>query len=410
MQNIKLILTMAWRNLWRNRVRTSIMIAATLFAVFLAVVMQSVQEGVYERQIQNMVSYYSGYLQIQNEAFSDEKTIDNSLIFDRQLEDELKAIPEISAYSPRIESFALASSEEVSKGVMITGTVPELEDQLTGLRKRVKEGNYFTENSDELMIGKGLAKYLKVAPGDTLVFYGAGYHASTAVGKYPIGAILEFGAPQLNDNMIYMPLRASQQLFSAYDMATTVAINLGSRKDMHDVQQTILTKLEGTGNTVKNWEEIMPELIQSIEGDRASGKIMLYVLYMIIGFVIYGTLLMMISERTREFSMLVAIGMKNKFLSFTLMVECLIMTFIGALLGSLLTIPITNYLKNSPVPLDGGAGSAYEQVGFEPVISAVTDPAIIATQTWTVALMSIVLSLYPMLKLLKLKPLDGLRA
>ncbi|WP_304235390.1 FtsX-like permease family protein [Jiulongibacter sediminis] len=409
MQNLKLIITMAWRNLWRNRVRTSIMIAATLFAVFLAIIMRSVQEGVYERQIQNMVSYYSGFLQVQNPAFSDEKTIDNSLIFDTDLEQKITSIPEITSYSPRIESFALASSEEVSKGVMITGSDPTLEDELTGLKKRVLEGTYFTADSDELMLGKGLAKYLKVSPGDTVVFYGAGYHASTAVGKYPVAAILEFGAPQLNDNMVYMPLKASQRLFSAPEMATTVAVNLESRKDMKEVQSELQLAIGETGNEVKNWEELMPELVNSIEGDRESGKIMLYVLYMIIGFVIYGTLLMMIQERKREFSMLVAIGMKNKMLSLTLMVECIIMTVIGAIFGSLLSIPITSWLHNSPVKLEGGAGKAYEQVGFEPVITAVTDPALISSQTWVVAIMSIVLSIYPMIKLLKMEPLEGLR-
>ena len=400
---------MAWRNLWRNRVRTSIMIAATLFAVFLAIIMRSVQEGVYERQIQNMVSYYSGYLQIQNPAFAEEKSIDNGLLFDQSLEKKILAIAEVTAYSPRIESFVLASSEEVSKGVMITGSDPELENRLTGLKKRVTEGQYFTSDSDQLMIGKGLAKYLKVKPGDTLVFYGAGYHAATAVGKYPVGSLLEFGAPQLNENMIYMPLKASQQLFSAPEMATTVAVNLESRKDMKKVQHLLQQGISETGNEVKNWEEIMPELVNSIEGDRESGKIMLYVLYMIIGFVIYGTLIMMISERKREFSMLVAIGMKNKVLSLTLLVECVIMTAIGSVLGGLLSIPVTSWLQHSPVKLEGGAGKAYEQVGFEPVITAVTDPALISSQTWVVAIMSIVLSIYPMFKLLKMEPLEGLR-
>lgn len=400
---------MAWRNLWRNRVRSAIMIAATLFAVFLAIIMRAVQEGAYGLQIDNLVTYYSGYLQIQNPAYDEEKSIDNALFFDNELEDQIKSIPEITSYTPRIESFALVSSAEVSKGVLITGSDPDLEEKLTGLKRRVKEGTYFRKGSESLMIGKGLAKYLKAGIGDTLVFYGAGYHATTAVGKYPVGAILEFGAPQLNDNMIYMPLEAAQTLFGAYDMATSVAINIAHPKEMNEVQQELQNAIAESGNTVKNWKEMMPEVINSIEGDRASGKIMLGVLYMIIGFVIYGTLLMMISERTREFSMLIAIGMKNKFLSLTLLLECIIMTVIGALLGSLLSIPITSWLHNSPIKLTGGAGKAYEQVGFEPVVTAITDPSVIGSQTMLVAVMSIILSLYPMLKLLKMEPLAGMR-
>ncbi|UBM60357.1 FtsX-like permease family protein [Marinilongibacter aquaticus] len=410
MENLKIVFTLAWRNLWRNKMRTGIMIAATLFAVFLAILMKSVQEGAYDLQIQNLVSYHSGFLQIQNEAFEEDKSLDNGLFFDEGLAQKIQETKGISAYTPRIESFILASSKEITKGVMLTGTNPTNENQLTGLEKRVIEGKYFSSGSDALMLGKGLAKFLKVGVGDTLIFYGSGYHASTAVGQYPITAILEFGAPQLNENMIYMPLKACQELFGAPDLVTSVALNLNSRRDMRKVQTALEKSLKGTDNTVKNWEEMMPELVSSIEGDRASGSIMLGILYMIIGFVIYGTLLMMINERIREFSMLIAIGMKNKLLSATLLIECIIMTFIGAVLGSVLSLPITNWLHHSPIKLEGGAGKAYEQVGFEPVITAITRFDIVASQTYLVAIMSLLLSVYPMIKVLKINALDGMRA
>jgi len=400
---------MAWRNLWRNKSRTAIMIAATLFAVLLAVIMKSTQEGVYELQIKNLVGYHSGYLQIQNPEYDSEKSLDNSLLFDSTLEHKIQNISEVTSYTPRIESFVLAASSETTKGIMLTGSDPSLENNLTGLEKRVIEGSYFTSNSDGIMIGKGLANYMKIGVADTLIFYGSGYHASSAVGKYPIVAILEFGAPQLNDNMAYMPLKASQELFSSPDLVTSVAINIKNRKDLLDVQSSIQSNLDNEAYQVKNWEEMMPELVNQIEGDRSSGAVMLGVLYMIIGFVIYGTLLMMISERLREFSMLVAIGMKNKLLATTLLLECVIMTFIGALLGGLISIPLTTWLQNSPIKLEGSAGKAYEQIGFEPAITAITDIGIISSQTWIVASMSIVLSIYPMIKILKMTALDGMK-
>ena len=409
MENIKLIVIMAWRNLWRNKSRTSIMIAATLFAVLLAVVMRSTQEGVYELQIKNLVGYHSGYLQVQNPAYDSEKTLDNSLLFDSSLEKKIQTISEVTAYTPRIESFVLAASSETTKGIMLTGSDPAKENDLTGLKKRVKEGSYFTKGSEGIMIGKGLARYLKIGINDTLIFYGSGYHASSAVDKYPVVGILEFGSPQLNDNMAYMPLKASQNLFSATDLVTSVAINIENRKALLEVQSTIQSGLDNEVYQVKNWEEMMPELVNQIEGDRSSGVVMLGVLYMIIGFVIYGTLLMMISERLREFSMLVAIGMKNKLLALTLLLECIIMTFIGAVLGGLLSVPLTSWLHNSPIKLEGGAGKAYEQVGFEPVITAITDIGIISSQAWIVAIMSLFLSIYPMIKILRMRALDGMR-
>lgn len=409
MDNIKLILTLAWRNLWRNKTRTAIMIAATLFAVLLAVLMKSVQDGMYDRQIDNVVTFNTGYLQIQQKDYSDERTLDNSFEFLPELSQKIAKTKGVKSFTPRLESFVLAANGDVSKGVMITGTNPKLETELTGLNKKVIKGKYF-EDKAEIMIGKGLAKYLKVNIGDTVVFIGSGYHGISANGKFPVVGILEFGAPQLNDNMMYMPLDIAQELFGTGNQVTSVGVNIFSRKEMKAVQKRLVAVSDTTQLRVKNWEELMPDLLNQIEGDKSSGGIILGVLYMIIGFVIYGTLLMMISERMHEFSMLIAVGMKNRLIAFTLALECVIMAFLGGILGGLASVPITSWLQNSPIKLEGAISSAYEKVGFEPVITANMDWSIIWSQTQFVVILSMILSIYPIIKILRIDPLEGMKS
>ncbi len=55
---------------------------------------------------------------------------------------------------------------------------------------------------------------------------------------------------------------------------------------------------------VMDWEELSPELVQSIEIDNASGIIMLGILYIVIAFGIFGTIMMMTAERVKEFGIL----------------------------------------------------------------------------------------------------------
>ena len=69
---------MAWRNLWRNKRRTIITIASVFFGVLLSTVMSSMQEGSYSSMIDNIVKFYSGYIQIHQENYWDNKTINNS--------------------------------------------------------------------------------------------------------------------------------------------------------------------------------------------------------------------------------------------------------------------------------------------------------------------------------------------
>ena len=115
----------AWRNLWRNKRRTVITTSSILFAVFFVVIMRSFQLGSYGLMINNTIESYMGFLQIQNEDYLDDKTIDNSFEGNAQFMANIKKIPEVKAVVPRLESFALASTGNQTKGVIVLGVDPE---------------------------------------------------------------------------------------------------------------------------------------------------------------------------------------------------------------------------------------------------------------------------------------------
>lgn len=403
-----MLLTLSWRNIWRNRRRTLITVATLFIAVVMAVMTRSMQNGTYDSMVDNVVSFYYGYIQVHHNGYWDEKSLDNTFDEKDTLLQEIERLPSVITAVPRLESVALLASDSITKGAMIVGTVPALEDKLTGIRNKIIEGSMPTSDEDEVLIAEGIASYLGLHTGDTLIILGQGYHGSMAAGKYPITGIVKFASPELNEQMVYMPLKTAQFLFSAEGRLTSFSLQLNSNKNMNSVQSQ-LQQILGAEYEVMNWKAMMPDLVQAIQADSAGGIVMILVLYIIVAFGTLGTLVMMFAERQHEFGILEAIGMMKPQLSLMVFIETLMISFIGALFGMIGAIPVIFYFYKNPLRFTGAAAEGYRRFGFEPVLNASVDPMIFINQALIVFLIAAVLSLYPVLKLRGLKAIEAMR-
>jgi len=398
-----------WRNLWRNKRRTLITVTAITFAVVLTTIMRSMQLGSYERMLDNGVRFYTGYIQVHKNGYWDDKIIDNSFRTDQQLLNSIEALENVNAAVPRIESFALASYGVQTKGALILGIDPEKENQLTEVEKRIVEGENLTLEDNSALIGKGLAEYLKAGIGDTLVLIGQGYHGANAVGKYHIKGLVEFGSPLLTNQLIYLSLPTAQYFYDMEGLLTTIAIVTDKPKHVKTIIAGLNGILDKEELEILDWRTMVPELIQGIELDNISGIIMLLLLYAVIGFAMLGTFMMMTSERMYEFGVVIALGMKKWKLQAIVFLEITLLSLLGVVVGFVISLPIIGYFHVNPIYLPGDFGDSFEKFNIEPVYAFSLDPVIFYSQTWLVFMMAIVLSSYPMIKIMRLKPVTAMR-
>ncbi len=123
-----MIIKLAWRNIWRNKRRSIITIVSILIAVFLSVSMRSMQLGMYDHMIKSIVASYSGYIQIHANGYMDQQTIDNSIEVNYDLLDSIASINGVKNIIKRLQTFSLASSGDLTKGVLIQGVEIEIND------------------------------------------------------------------------------------------------------------------------------------------------------------------------------------------------------------------------------------------------------------------------------------------
>ena len=160
---------------------------------------------------------------------------------------------------------------------------------------------------------------------------------------------------------------------------------------------------------VHTWKEMLPGLDEHIRMCTADGYIFIAVLYVLVSFGIFGTLLMMIAERGKEFGMLVTIGMKRRQLGLVVLCESVFIALMGSMFGAVIGVPLTYYFKVNPIQLSGKLAEAYEILGFESSLVSSTNPQILITQTFIILAIAIVLSFYPLFRILRLKPETALK-
>lgn len=406
-----MIARLAWRNIWRNKRRSIITMASVLFAVFFAVFLRSMQIGTYDNMIDNVVGSFSGHIQVHQKGYWEEQIIDRVMMEDSALIDTMERVDGVSNVHARLQNFALGAHGPLTKGVLVVGIDPQKENKMLGLEQQLVAGALMQRDDSGVLLSEGAATYLGLGVGDSLVLLSQGYHGASATGLYAVRGIIKLQSPLLNNNTVFMGLPQAQWFFATGPAVSALVVEMDNNGHMEAALQELFHVVDTTAAyEVMSWETMMPELVQAIEADSTGGKLMLFILYMIITFGILGTVLMMTAERTREFGILLSIGMKRSQLALALFLETVFLALNGVIAGAVGVLPVLLYFHFNPLRFSGDAQAAFEEFGFEPILPASLDPSIALTHGSIILLISAILALYPAYKVWRIKPVEALHS
>jgi ABC-type lipoprotein release transport system permease subunit len=271
---------------------------------------------------------------------------------------------------------------------------------------------FLTNEDDGVLVSDRLASYLKITIGDTVILMGQGYHGASAAGIFPVRGVIKMPSPEIDNKLIIMTITAAQKFFDEEGKITSLSVNLTSKssRTMRDVQNKINLLLTDKSTLAKTWEELNPVLVQQIQGDSQTGIATLGMLYFIIFFGIFGTVLMMIAERTREFGVLIAIGMQKKRLKRIVTIEMILIGIQGLIGGLLASTPVILYFYYYPIVLKGDMGKMMEDYGWDAVMPTAWFGPYFYWQAIVVCIMVFLATIYPLRKIGKLKEIEALRS
>jgi putative ABC transport system permease protein len=280
------------------------------------------------------------------------------------------------------------------------------------LKYSVVSNGYLTSNDEGILVSDRLAGYLKVAIGDSVILMGQGYHGVSATGIFPVRGIIKMPYPEIDNKLIIMTLPTAQTFFNAEGKITSLIVNLTnkSNRTLKSAKASIISLLPDKNTTAKTWYELNPILFQQIEGDSQSGIVMLGLLYFIIFFGIFGTVLMMVSERKKEFGVLVAIGMQKKKLKRIVAIEMMLLGAIGLVCGLLASVPLILYFYYHPIVMRGDLANIMADWGWDAVMPTAWFGPYFYWQAVIVAVMVVLATIYPLRKIDKLKEIEALKS
>ncbi|MCF6290731.1 MAG: ABC transporter permease [Desulfobacterales bacterium] len=407
-------LKMAWRNIWRNPRRTLLTVAAIGFASLVLIFMLSFQLGSYQAMINSAVTIDTGHLQVQAAAYRQKKSMRLVVADPAVVDAVLDSVPAIRAYTSRASGFALVSSAQRTYGIRVTGIDPRSEPRVSRLKKLVRSGRFLNNSDrDSALVGILLARNLRVAPGDELTLLGQGRDGSVAAAVVTVRGIFKSGIAEFDRSALYIPLAAFQDIFAMDGAVHKVVAICNSLDEVAPAKQAVAAGLAraGAGKTLRvlDWQELMPGLLQAIQLDLVSGFIFYLLLVLVVAFSILNTFLMAIFERTREFGVLMALGITPGRLTRLLLLESLGLTMVGIAAGIIGGGLFTWYFQVHGLDFSGSSeilaeygieGRLYPRLSL---LSLLAGPLVVMVITFFAAL-------YPAFKVRRLKPVEALAA
>jgi putative ABC transport system permease protein len=402
---------LAWRNLWRRKRRTWLTVGAMVFSNIILVFMISLQIGMYGMMINNTLRAQTGHLQVQAAGYLDDHKIRQVVPDVKQLAAKLREGLATDEVAARASAFALVSSADRSYGLQITGVEPKFEPKVSSLPGLIKDGRFLSdEKADEIVIGRVLARNLHVGVGDEMTFIGSGRDGSFAAAVVTVVGIFESGMTDIDRSFAEIPLEFFQNVFAMDGAGHAIVIMAPSLIQVGATRSRAEALLPAGENLViHDWDALLPGLKQAIQADFTSAWFMYGILIVLVAFSVLNTQLMSVLERTKEFGIVMSLGVTPGRLGRLVLLETTLMATVGLVLGVLLGGALVLWF--------GSHGFSYP--GMQEMAGRFNLPSRIYLQVTFIGLLfgpmfifisSVVASFYPAVRLRFMEPVAAMRA
>jgi ABC-type lipoprotein release transport system permease subunit len=411
------LVVLAARNLRRNPRRTALTLAAVGFGLGMMIVAVNLEAGQHDDLERAAVASLAGDLVLHAQGYRADPESHRTVGQVAALQHDLAAAFPGAVLTPRIALQGLLTSPTAAVGVALSGIDPAAEAVVQDLPAQVVTGHWLTDDPKGLVIGQGVADALQIGLGDKVVFMGQYETEEVQSRLFRVHGIFRTGAADLDARLVWAPLAAAQALLVQPDTANQLAIHLPAGQQGADAlpraRAVVAQRLGGDASAVEllTWREALPDIAALIALDTQSNDVVRGVLGVIVSLGVLNTVLMSVLERTREFGVLLAIGMRPGRLFALVLLEGLLLGAAGGLVGVALGAALTYPLATWGLDYTEVLGQKFENGGV--YVSALIRARYDWPRTWiwyaAAVVATVAAAIYPAWSVLRMTPVDAMR-
>ena len=407
-------LKLGWRNLRRNRRRTAIEILTVAGSVFFAVFANNVAVGTYDKMINDGVRMGSGHIGIYRPGYLEDRRTER-VMASPDLVTDLVSLDGVEAVYPRLTVPGIIRSARDSRPAGCMGLDLEREkgdNPILAAKRLISGALPASDDKRGVILGETLARELGLEVGGKGVIMAQDVNGEVVSTLIRVSGIVKTGVKEIDAAAVILPRARLGALIGAENAAHEIAVIL---PDHHNIRRTfpvIEATVAGYADTeALTWEEAMPELASYVRMDYTGFQVMVFILYIIVGIGTVNTLLMSVMERTREFGVFRAMGLKKTGIRSIVVAEAFVLACVGVVVGALAGLAASLYTATRGIDFTKLMGGEQGLGGtiFDPVLYSGWEWMGTAFIMGAMIIVAVLASLYPAHHVMKVQPSEAMR-
>jgi putative ABC transport system permease protein len=344
---------LAVRNVFRHKGRTGMTLLAIVAGVVGLILSGGFVYDIFTQLREVLIHSQLGHIQVATSGYFEHgaRSPERFLIHDPgRLEGVIRGAPHVEDVMGRLYFSGLLNNGRADLPIIGEGIEPGPEAKLGSnltitAGRRLQDGDKFS-----MMVGHGLAKALKLKPGDrATIVISTAEGAQNTLDVEVVGVFQAF-SKDYDARAVRIPLAAAQELL-ATEGVNTIVVSLKRTEDTKLVAATLAKSLAPMDVDVRSWSQLNDFYSKTVEMYDVQFSVLRFIVLMMVLLSVTNSVNMSVFERVGEFGTMMALGNRGRRVFTLILMENSIIGLAGATVGVLLGIVLALTISAIGIPM-----------------------------------------------------------